>query len=63
MCEVLDPPGVAALAQHVIVQRVAAAALLLAAQQQVAVNTPVAVQVKTEIQTFYKNYYLYKYEL
>ena len=59
----LDPAGVAPLAQHVIVQRVAAAALLLAAQQQVAVNTPVAVQVETEIQTFYKNYYLYKYKL
>ena len=29
-CERLDPPGVAALAEHVIVQGVAAPALLLA---------------------------------
>ena len=39
-CERLDPPGVASLAQHVIVQRVAAPALLLTAQQHTAVNTP-----------------------
>ena len=39
-CERLDPPGVASLAQDVIVQRVAAPALLLTAQQHAAVNTP-----------------------
>ena len=38
--ERLDPPGVAALAEDVIVQGVAAPALLLATQENTAVNTP-----------------------
>ena len=51
--EGLDALGVAALAQHVVIERVAAAALLLATQQQVAVHTPVAVKVETEKQFNY----------
>ena len=48
--EGLDPPGVTALAEDVIVQGVAAPALLLAAQQEVAVHTPVAVHVEASVQ-------------
>ena len=48
--EGLDPPGVTALAEHVIVQGIAAPALLLAAQQEVTVHTPVAVHVEAPVQ-------------
>ena len=47
----LDPPGVAALAQHVVVQRVAAAALLLAAQQHAAVHAPA--QPRQQVNIFF----------
>ena len=48
--EGLDPPGIALLAQHVVVEGVAAAALLLAGQQQVAVHAPVAVDVEAPVE-------------
>ena len=48
--EGLDPPGVTALAEDVIVQGIAAPALLLAAQQEVAVHTPVAVHVEAPVE-------------
>ena len=43
--ERLDPPGVAALAEHVIVQGVTAPALLLTTQQHAAVNTPDIIKI------------------
>ena len=54
MCEVLDPAGVAPLAQHVIVQRVAAAALLLAAQQHAAVHAPAQPRQRVNTNIFIK---------
>ena len=57
-CQGLDPPSIALLAQHIIIQWIAASALLLTGQEEVAVHTPVTINVEAPIKSHHTHSFL-----